>query len=151
MPFAVQSSVCLLVPLSPCLCVPFSSSPLFACWICAVCVWCVSLFVVVLLLCCSCCVVLCVVLCVWLCLCCVLCCVFGFVCVAHTLKITVYVFIQMYMSASLFLLFDLPQWFHGFCSSQAVSSIFRYFKPCKIYKKWCSLKSRKMLATACEK
>ena len=43
-----------------------------------------------------------VVLCVWLC-----------VCVAHTFKITVYIYIQMYMSASLFLLFDLPQWFHG--------------------------------------
>ena len=125
MSFAVQSSVCPPVPLSPCLCVPFSPSPpVHVGYVQCVGVVCVAVCgcVCVCVLC-----VCCVVLCRVVCLVCV--------CVAHTLKITVYLYIVMYMSASLFLLFDLPQWFHGFLLLAAVSSTFRDFKPYWIYKR----------------
>ena len=99
MSFAVQSSVCPPVTLSPCLCVPFSPLSSCACWICAVCGC--GVCVCVFLLCCGCVVCCCVLLCVCIVVLCVCVCVWMW-CVAHTLKITVYIYIQIYMSALLF-------------------------------------------------
>ena len=101
---------CPVLCLSPCLLVALSSC---ACWMCVVCV---SLFVVVCVLCVVCCVLCCVLCCcVLFCVCCV-CCVY--VCRTHSQDH------GMYMSASLFLLIDLPQWFHRFCFSLLFQALF---------------------------
>ena len=80
--------------------------------------------------------------------------------VSHTLKITVYIYILMYMSVSsllvfswkenavwniyfpwylLFEAFDLPQWFHVICFSYLLQALSR------LHKKQCSLKSTKCM------
>ena len=99
MSFAVQSSVCSLVPLSPCLCVPFSPSPpVHVGYVQCVGVVCVAV--------CGCvcgCVWLCVRCCVALCVVCVVCCVcVRGVGVAHTLKITVYTHIDVHVCVAHF-------------------------------------------------
>ena len=150
MSFAVQSSVCPPVrrPVSVSPSLPLLLCILDMCsvwvwlcvWLCCgvcrclwLCVWFVCSCVCVVVCCCCVGAFGCVVvvwvrlvvlwLYVWLCV--VVCALW---CVAHTLKITVYIYIQMYMSASLFLLIDLPQWFHGFLLLAAVSSTFQDFK-----------------------